>query len=191
MFRRGFKSWCDQTAISLRKQRGLHPSAPLPAQVLGEALNVEIVAPSELEDLAADCLQRLLSVHSECWSAITIPSNPRPLVVFNPAHSLARQNSDLMHELAHILLDHEPGITFIDPHSGCALRSHEKIQEEEASWLAGCLLLPRDALLKIKRANWTDEQACEIYGVSSQMLVYRMNASGVNIQHRRSKAARF
>lgn len=190
MFRKGFKSWCEQTAISLRKQRGLPPSAPLPAHSLGEALNVEIITPHQLGDLPADCLARLIGQHSESWSAITIPSNPRPLVVFNPAHSLPRQNSDLMHELAHILLNHEPGMTFIDPHSGCALRSHDKAQEEEAGWLSGCLLLPRDALLRIKRAKLGDEEACELYSLSIQMLRFRMNASGVNIQHRRSGIAR-
>jgi IrrE N-terminal-like domain len=187
MFRRGFKSWCERTAVSLRTQRGLLPSAPLAALVLGEELAVEILAPGDLQALQPDCVRRLLEDHSECWSAITIPSAGKPLIVYNPAHSPARQNSDLMHELSHILLNHEPGMTFVDPNSGLAVRAHDKPQEDEASWLAGCLLLPRDALLKIKRVNWTQQQACETYLVSLQMLTYRMNTSGVNIQHKRSR----
>lgn len=188
MFRRGFKSWCEKTAVSLRTRRGLHPSAPLPARVLGEELTAEIISPHELQNLQQDCARRLLKDHSECWSAITIPSERKPLIVYNPTHSPARQNSDLMHELSHILLNHEPGMTFVDPNSGLALRAHDKAQEEEASWLAGCLLLPREALLKIKRMNWTEQQTCELYLVSLQMLAYRMNTSGVNIQYRRSRA---
>lgn len=188
MFRRGFKSWCERTAVSLRTQRGLSPFAPLAARLLAEELSVEVLSPSELEDLNGECVQRLVTEHSDNWSAITIPSTGKPLVVYNPAHSPARQNSDLMHELSHILLNHEPGMTFVDPNSGLAVRAHEKSQEEEASWLAGCLLLPRDALLKIKRMNWTPQQACETYLVSPQMLAYRMNTSGVNIQHRRARA---
>ncbi len=186
MFRRGFKSWCEKTAASLRAKRGLTSSAPLPARVLGEELDVEIITPHDLQDLQSECAGRLLNDHSECWSAITIPSGRKPLIIYNSAHSPARQNSDLMHELSHILLNHEPGMTFVDPNSGLALRSHDKAQEEEAAWLAGCLLLPRDALIKIKRTNWTEQQACEMYLVSLQMLGYRMNTSGVNIQHRRS-----
>ena len=186
MFRRGFKSWCEQTATSLRKKRGLNPDAPLPARVLGEELDAEIITPRELADLPVEYVDRLLGVHSEFWSAITIPSERRALIVYNPSHSLARQNSDLMHELSHLLLNHVPGMTFIDPHSGLALRSHDKLQEEEASWLSGCLLLPREALLKIKRQKWSDEKACETHMVSLQMLKYRMNTSGVLIQHRRS-----
>jgi len=192
MFRRGFKTWCERTAESLREKRGLIPSAPLPARILGEELSVEVVTPLELhelrpQDLPLDSAQRLLTVHSECWSAITIPNNQEPLIVYNPGHSPARQNSDLMHELSHLLLGHEPGMTFIDPHSELALRTHDKVQEEEASWLSGCLLLPREALLRIKRIGWTEEHACNEYLVSGQMLRYRLNTSGVNIQHRRSR----
>jgi len=185
MFRRGFKTWCEKTAVSLRDRRGLKSSAPLQAHELGEELHVEIITPNELEHLAPACAERLLANHSESWSAITIPSDGWPLVVYNSTHSLARQNSDLMHELSHILLNHEPGMTFIDPRSGLALRSHDPLQEEEAGWLAGCLLLPRDALLEIKRLRWTDEQSCTTYLVSPPMLKYRMNTSGVNIQYRR------
>jgi len=188
MFRRGFKSWCEQTATSFRIKRGLAASDPLPARLLGEELKVEIVTPELLADLPEDSRDRLVGEHSDCWSAITIPHKQCPLVVYNPAHSPARQNSDLMHELAHILLEHEPGNTFIDPNSGLALRAHDASQEEEASWLSGSLLLPREALWKIKKRQWSDEIACEIYFVSLQMLRYRMNISGVNIQHRRSRA---
>lgn len=193
MFRRGFKTWCEQTAASLRVKKGMPPYAALHARILAEELAVEIMTPDDLhrlrpDDIGADCVHRLLNDHSASWSAITIPNKEKPLVIFNPAHSAARQNSDLMHELAHILLAHEPGMTFIDPQSEMALRTHDNLQEQEAAWLSGCLLLPRDALLRMKRMNWTDERVCREYLVSSEMLRYRLNTSGVNIQHRRAKA---
>lgn len=180
-------------AASLRTKRGMPTSSPLPARILGEELNVEIITPQALhqacpEDLPADCVQRLLSTHSEAWSAITIPNSQKPLIVYNPEHSPARQNSDLMHELAHLFLGHEPGMTFIDPQSGMALRTHDKNQEEEASWLSGCLLLPRDALWKIKKTGLLEDSACDEYLVSVQMLRFRLNTSGINIQHRRSQS---
>src|ERR1700694_402211 len=43
-------------------------------------------------------------------------------------------------------------------------------QEQEADWLAGCLLLPRDALLAIRRRRLSDEETCSEYGVSPAML---------------------
>jgi hypothetical protein len=50
MFGRGFKTWCERTAESLREKWG-GPSAPLPARILGEELSVEIVTPLELHEL--------------------------------------------------------------------------------------------------------------------------------------------
>ena len=190
MFRRGFKAWCEETAHKVRQHQGLPATAPLSPHVLARELRVAVVQPSDLKDLPADVCRRLVGKHSDCWSALTIPGKRRPLIVFNPAHSAARQNSDLMHELAHILLGHKPTTVFIDPHTGLALRTHDKNQEEEASWLAGCLMLPREVLLHIKANGLTDDAACRQYGVSTKMLTYRMNVSGVNLQHKRAQVWR-
>lgn len=190
MFRRGFKTWCEETALTVRQHQGLAPIAPLSPFVLARELRVNVVEPADLKDLPDDVRRRLLGKHSDCWSAITIPNKRRPLIVYNPAHSAARQNSDLMHELAHILLGHKPTTVFIDPNTGMALRTHDKAQEEEAAWLAGCLLLPREVLLHIKGNGLAEDAACRHFGISAKMLTYRMNVSGVNLQHRRAQAWR-
>jgi hypothetical protein len=190
MFRRGFKSWCEETALKVRQHQGLAGTAPLSPFVLARELRVEVIQPDDLKELPEDVRHRLVGQHSDCWSAITIPGKRRPLIVYNPAHSAARQNSDLMHELAHIFLGHKPTILFVDPNTDLALRSHDKAQEEEANWLAGCLLLPREVLLHIKSTGLTNETACHQYGVSAKMLAYRMNVSGVNLQHSRRRVWR-
>ena len=74
---------------------------------------------------------------------------------------------------------------FASPGSGIALRTHNKEQEDEASWLAGCLLIPRDALFSIRRRRLSDEEACREYGVSSAMLDFD-KCAGVDIQLRRA-----
>jgi Zn-dependent peptidase ImmA (M78 family) len=76
---------------------------------------------------------------------------------------------------------------FLDPQNDLALRTHDQAQEEEANWLAGCLLLPREVLLHIKKSCLGDGVACHQYGVSEKMLSYRMNVSGVSIQLRRAQ----
>jgi IrrE N-terminal-like domain len=190
MFRRGFKSWCEETALKVRQHQELATTAPLSPFVLARELQVAVVQPADLKHLAEDVRRRLLREHSDCWSAITIPGKERPLIVYNPSHSAARQNSDLMHELAHILLGHKPTVVFIDPNTDLSLRTFDKAQEEEANWLGGCLLLPREVLLHIKATHLSNEAACRHYGVSAKMLSYRMNVSGVNIQHSRAQAWR-
>ena len=62
------------------------------------------------------------------------------------------------------------------------LRSYDKLQEEEADWLSACLLLPREALVLIKRQALNLQDAADLFGVSKQMVSYRLATSGVNRQ---------
>lgn len=64
------------------------------------------------------------------------------------------------------------------------LESYDHQQEEQADWLSGCLLLPRDALVHIKKRRIETSAAAKQYGVSVAMLRYRMGVSGVNYQFR-------
>ena len=186
MFRRGFKTWAEEVALRVRRKLKLPAISPLDPLQLAELLSVLVVSPDELRGMPQDCMQRLVRDHSENWSAITVCNGNHHLIVINTAHATTRRNSDLAHELAHIILGHEPSMMFASPASGIALRTHNKDQEDEASWLAGCLLLPRDALLSIRRRRLSDEEACQEYGVSPAMLRFRLNASGVDIQLRRA-----
>jgi Zn-dependent peptidase ImmA (M78 family) len=187
MFKRGFKTDCERTAAMVRRQRGLSVSAPLDPRSLAESIGVEVLSPDQLPALSQKTCETLLGIYSDEWSAVTFPSDP-PLIVFNPSHSVARQNSDLMHELAHLLLKHAPTMVFIHPKTQLAIRTFDAAQEDEANWLSGSLLLPREALLLIKRSRWTDEDSCSTYGVSSAMLKYRLGISGVNVQYQRTNS---
>ena len=57
----------------------------------------------------------------------------------------------------------------------------DRNKEDEAKWLSGSLLLPRDALLHIRRRKLGDEEACETYGCSKEMLNYHLRVTGVEI----------
>jgi Zn-dependent peptidase ImmA (M78 family) len=186
MFRRGFKTWAEEISLRVRSKLKLPDAAPLDPLQLAELLSVLVLPLNELRDMPEDCRRRLINDHSENWSAITVANGNHHLIVINAAHAATRRNSDLAHELAHVILGHEPSMMFASPGSGITLRTHNKEQEDEANWLAGCLLLPRDALLSIRRRRLADEEACQEYGVSLAMLRFRLNASGVDIQLRRA-----
>jgi Zn-dependent peptidase ImmA (M78 family) len=64
------------------------------------------------------------------------------------------------------------------------LKAYDKEQEEEADWLAGVLLLPRDALVDVQRRGMPDEAVIARYGVSKRMYTYRMSMTGVSRQFR-------
>jgi Zn-dependent peptidase ImmA (M78 family) len=90
-----------------------------------------------------------------------------------------------VHELAHVLLAHNPTRIDVAADQQLLLRTHDPQQEDEAAWLAGCLLLPRPALLLIARDAGVRAHAARRYGVSVEMLTYRLRVTGVEVQARR------
>jgi hypothetical protein len=188
MFRRGFKTWAERTSLRARQKLKLAPGAPLDPFRFADLLGVSVVTPADLPELAQDIRQRLAHDHRDCWSAITVSDGGSHLIVVNSSHAQTRLNSSLAHEIAHIILGHEPSMMFMSPNSGMALRTHNEEQEEEANWLAGCLLLPREALLLLRQMGKSDEDACSEYGVSGAMLRFRVNVTGVAAQLRNRQA---
>ena len=185
MFERGFKTWCEKYATDKRKELGLEANAPLDARSFARHLGVKIWTPADVPGLSTSSLDVLLrndGVTPSCWSAVTVLAGDRVLVILNSSHSPARQASDLTHELAHRIRGHEAQEVEVSAEGLMLLKSYDKLQEEEADWLSGCLLLPRDALLAIKKRRLEDAAAAVEYGVSMRMLSYRMAMTGVKRQ---------
>jgi len=185
VFERGFKTWCEKYSTNKRKELGLAPSAPLDTIALAKNLGVRVWTPNDVPGLSAEALQVLLRNDGKtpsCWSAVTLVVGSKVLVILNSAHSLARQASDLTHELAHRIRGHEAQEVDVTEDGLMLLKSYDKQQEDEADWLSGCLLLPREALLAIRKCRMEDASAAAGYGVSIKMLTYRMAMTGVNRQ---------
>ena len=178
---RGFKSRCEEISRQLRVEIGLAPIDPLTVIQLADYLDVSVWSVSDI-GLDDDDLRQLVEVDADSWSAITVSASGSDIVIYNPSHFRGRYASDVMHELAHLVLGHDPTTMFFVGDGELALRGFNPSTEEEANWLAGTLLLPRDALVYVKGRKMTNEQACARYGVSSQMLEYRMRMTGVNRQ---------
>ena len=187
---RGFKSRCEQMARSLRIELGLGPADPLLSDDLASYLDVAIWPVTDL-GLSKEDIAQLIVVDSDSWSAITVSALGREAIIVNPVHVRGRHSSDVMHELSHLLLRHKPSTVFFADESEVALRGYDRSAEEEANWLAGALLLPRDALMYLRRRRVSQRESCELYGVSKSMLTFRMNVTGVNRQFKsRSKSPR-
>ena len=108
MFARGFKSWCENVATQQRRELGLSPIDPLDPWRLAEHLGIEVHTPSEIPRLDPACLKILLNDDADSWSAVTVSAGTKDVIILNSSHRGGRPASDLMHELAHILLGHEP-----------------------------------------------------------------------------------
>lgn len=187
MFARGFKSWCETVAVQRRRLLGLAPTRPLDATLLAASLGIDVRSVDEVPDLDAES-RDVLASDSGSWSAVTITNGARHVVILNSAHSAGRSASDLMHELAHVLIGHEPSRVDITEDGSLILNTYGKAQEDEANWLAGCLLLPRDALLSIVRRGLAVDAAAAEYGASVPMVEYRLNVTAVHLQLRRGRS---
>ena len=183
---RGFKSRCEEMSRSLRAELGLDPAAPLPAELLASYLGVFLWSVEDLGLAPADVTQ-LVHDDPDSWSAITVSAADRDAIILNPNHRRGRYSSDVMHELAHLLLGHEPSTIFFAGQENLALRGFNKAAEDEANWLAGALLLPRDALAKLRAQNRPKDVACDEFGVSRQMMDFRMRVTGVERQFSRKR----
>lgn len=184
-FKRGFKKWADDKVIQLRKELGLYVSSPLCAFKLCEFLNIPILEPSSVQGLSEKHLNELLGNGSVHWSAATIPlKEGKYIIVHNPTHSPARQQSNLMHELAHILCEHKVSEKTKNIGLSGFLRNLDEEQENEAEWLGACLQLPRPALLYSLRKQMTLEEIANKYNASIDMVKYRINITGVQKQIR-------
>ena len=189
-FERGFKTRCENIAQSIRQDLGLQPSDPLPSTDLADYLGVRLITPADIPGMSNESLRTLLEDEGSNWSALTVSEPSGSLVIYNPTNSVARQSSDIAHELSHLLLRHTPSTLMFAPDGTWTLRSYDAPQEEEAAWLSGCLLLPRPALLKIASSRMRPPEATERYAVSPQLLRYRKDVTGVTRQMGRKHASK-
>ena len=187
MFARGFKSWCENVATHQRRELDLTPTDPIDAFALAKHLGIIVWRAEEVPAINPQTLKVLLKEDPESWSAVTLYLGNQHVIIMNSAHSKARQASDLMHELAHILLDHSPARVDVSDDGLLMLNTFSREQEEEAGWLSGCLLLPREALIRIRGERMAPVEAARKYGVSRDMLQFRLRVTGVDTQMARAR----
>lgn len=185
--RRGFKAEAERLAERTRTQMGLRPHDQPNIRQLAKHLSVELIPADHLVERAR--LEELERIQPRAFSAATfLLPDERTVAVFNPLREPGRINSDIGHELSHILLSH--AVREIQQIAGHTFITCNHEQEEEATWLAGCLLLPRSLLLREARNGTTAEAIADKYQVSLHMARFRLNTSGVLLQTRRTQANR-
>jgi Zn-dependent peptidase ImmA (M78 family) len=160
------------------------PSALCPAtsEALAGAAGIAIMDTSILIDV--ERLIELENIQAFAFSACTFEIHQRRIIVTNPLRSGGRHNSDVAHELSHVLLEHD--LAEVRDVGGMFFRGCEPDEEEEATSLGGTLLLPRALLLKAAAKGWGVEELVEHCGVTTEMARYRLNTKGGSQTGRRS-----
>ena len=179
--RRGFKTEAKWIAKQVRDDLGLSSTDPLDPWKLAELLEIPVIRLSEFQEFAERASRYFSEAGQSVFSAVTVFDENRRLIVHNDSHSPGRQASNVCHELAHGLLLHAPTPALDD--KGCRYWSKEI--EEEANWLSGVLLVPDEAAIAVVRRGIDLVRAAPYYGVSVQMMTYRINVSGARKRVRR------
>jgi Zn-dependent peptidase ImmA (M78 family) len=177
---RGFKSWAERTATSLRGDLGLCANDPLQPSALARYLEVRLWTPRDVPGLPPAVLDQLLEKDPWGWSAISVLQGTAAVTIYNPRHSPGRQASDVVHELAHIILGHEPARLIMSHDGSFVMRSYDQKHEDEANWLAWSLLLPREGLLACRRRNLTALEIANRFGVTDTLVNFRLRMTGVD-----------
>ena len=165
---------CESIATEQRVYLRLRAFEPLPAQQLATQLGATLFTPETLPNADPEQVRILLSQGQ--WSAAIICMQPLS-IVYNSQHSLPRQQSDLMHECAHVLLQH-PMVGF---NTETGLPQRKQQVEDEATYLGSCLQIPRRGLLWATQKKMNLTQIAEHFGASEKMVDFRSNLTGVRV----------
>lgn len=175
---RGFKTNAERTADELRTAVGARNDRPLDLGTLAEHVGARIMAADELVPI--ERLQEIERLQAFGFSACTFDIDGCVVVVYNPLRKPDRRASDITHELAHLILEHDLSeVQYLD---GVPFRTCRPDQEEEATTLGGTILLPRKLLLAAARDGLTHEDVARRLGVTTDMARYRWNITGVERQ---------
>ena len=183
--RRGFKSWSEKIAAEYRSHLRLDRASPLDPHDLAAYLGVRVWTPRDVPGLSQSGIEQLTKTDPGSWSAATVAANGRHLVILNSSHAETRQRNSLTHELAHLVLNHRPVRTAVSEEGFLFNDRYDEKQEEEADWLAGALLLPREALLNAYRRTPSSPVIARHYGVSTKLADWRLRMTGIPLQVRR------
>ena len=166
--RRGFKKEAEEYAADFRNELDLPLDGRLDPFRVASHLEIPVVGLSKLEGFLES---EDYEVGEDEFSAATIHDHTFKMIVHNDRHYPQRQNSNVMHEIAHILLGHPPH----PPLTGDRCRNFNRMLETEAKELSFALLVPKLAALKIIESGLTVPQGSIVLGVSKDLLQYRID----------------
>lgn len=177
---RRFKNEAEKQAQSIRKTLGLHHTHPLLAVTLATHYRVPLLTPRDIPGMDKRQIRQLLAVDYKSWSAVCIPVQDWHMIIYNSKHSQARTESNITHELAHIICGHKPSQYLPFLNSSLLMRStYDDNQENEANWLCGCLKLPRNSLVWAVQKGMSKQEIAEHFVSSVSLVTFRLNLTGV------------
>lgn len=174
--KRGFKANSEKLANEYRAKLGIHPCAPMCGFKLAQHLGILIFTASEIDPKLAEVLYN----ENSGWSALTMTTKQNnKIIIHNETHAIPRQQSNIMHELAHIICKHSKKEHIYDFDIPFGMRDFDQNQEDEAIYLGATLQLSTPCLLWSKKRQMSKQEIADYYTASTEMVTFRMNSTGI------------
>ena len=183
--RRGFKAEAERRVTTIWDQVGADLAYPIDLDAVAATLGARIVMANTLVPEAQ--LRQLEEVQAYAFSACTFDVRDQSVIVLNSLRSPGRQRADAAHELSHLVLRHQMRVP--QKIGAYTFFTGNAEQEEEANWLAGSLLLPRQAVVRAAHVGMDAEALAAHYTTTLEMARFRLNATGAALQARRRDQA--
>lgn len=183
---RGFKAQAEKLAEKAWLDLSLPDGDRFDIERFAESLGGRIVLADTLVPRAR--LEEIDHIQPFAFSACTFQLDRGPVIVLNPVVGEGRRRSDAAHELAHIMLRHQMRVP--ERLGDYVFFTGDVDQEDEANWLGGCLLLPRQIVLRAAARGMTADGIAQRYGTTPKMATFRLNATGAARQLERVRARR-
>lgn len=184
---RGFKTRAERLALETRAAVGLDERQRLNPALLRAYLQVDLFQLGQLRGCCPDGVAHLHGDGRPDFSAAMVLGARGRVIVINERHSRERINNSICHELAHLLLDHPPSPGF----DTWGNRDWRMEDEQQADWLAGCLLAPRSGLIPVMSACGFDlAHAAAHYEISHDLMRQRWHQTGAAAQAERGRRRR-
>jgi Zn-dependent peptidase ImmA (M78 family) len=181
---RGFKTQAEKLADKAWTDLGIGVDNRFDVEKFVASMGGRIVLADTL--VPRSRLEEIDRLQPFAFSACTFILDDGPAIVLNPVVSEGRQRSDAAHEVAHIVLRHQ--IRVPERLGDYLFFTGNTDQEDEANWLGGCLLLPRQVVLRAAGRGMNADGIATHYGTTPKMATFRLNATGAARQLERFRA---
>lgn len=182
--RRGFRKEAEEYALEFRFELGLGKHAPLSAFELADHLEIPVWRLSKIDQMPDETIKYYSGIGSGDLSATTICDGTYREIVYNDSHHPNRQNSSVMHEIAHVLLGHPPKPPMMED----ACRHFDPVAENEANQLGFTLLIPKPAALFAYENFSSLSEAATHFGVSRSLMEHRVRITdAIRWSHNRAR----
>lgn len=188
VLKRGFTTEAETIAVYYRQELGISKFDPLDAFHLAKHLEIPIFSLDEVfKEQKSHRAYAILSDPREFNATWMKNEDGDKIIIHNSNHSQYRQQSNIMHELAHVIRKHEIPEEILRLSLPLNLHYYNPLHEQEAKYLGGCLQITRPGLQwAVKRMS--QQEISDYYKASMEMVTYRLNVSGVMKQWRNRPA---